>query len=90
MPPLLRGFPKEVYLTVDMDFFDPSVVPGVGTPEPGGARWYQGLEIVDAILKGRRLAGFDIVELCPRREKGVSVRAAVRFAKHLLARAVSD
>lgn len=90
LPPLLRGFPERVYLTVDMDFFDPSVVPGVGTPEPGGAGWYQGLEIVDAILQGRRLTGFDIVELCPRREKEVSVRAAVRFAEHLLARAVSD
>lgn len=90
LPPLLGGFPEKVYLTVDMDFFDPSVVPGVGTPEPGGAGWYQGLEIVDAVLRGRRLTGFDIVELCPRREKEVSVRAAVRFAAHLLARAKPD
>jgi agmatinase len=37
LPPLLRRLPRAVYLTIDMDFFDPSVVPGVGTPEPGGA-----------------------------------------------------
>jgi agmatinase len=39
LPPLLGDFPEKVYLTVDMDFFDPSVAPGVGTPEPGGAGW---------------------------------------------------
>jgi agmatinase len=90
LPSLLRGFPDEVYLTVDMDFFDPSVVPGVGTPEPGGAGWYEALDIVDAVLEGRRLAGFDIVELCPPREKARSVRAAVRLALHLLSRAAVD
>jgi len=86
LPSLLKGFPRKVYLTVDMDFFDPSVVPGVGTPEPGGAGWYQAQEIVDAVLRGRELMGFDIVELCPRREKKVSVRAAVRFAEYILGR----
>jgi agmatinase len=89
LPPLLKGFPAKVYLTVDMDFFDPSVVPGVGTPEPGGAGWYQALEIVETILRGRKLTGFDIVELCPRREREVSVRAAVRFTEYILDRAGS-
>ena len=84
LPPLLRRIPRRIYLTVDMDFFDPSVVPGVGTPEPGGGGWYDTLDLLDAILAEKEVIGFDIVELCPPREKGVSVRAAARLAEYLL------
>jgi agmatinase len=71
--------PRRIYLTVDMDFFDPGAVPGVGTPEPGGADWYRGLEVVQAVLAEKMLVGADIVELCPPQEGAVSVRAAARM-----------
>ncbi len=87
LPPLLAALPPAVYLSIDMDFFDPAVVPGVGTPEPGGAGWYTGLDIVDAVLDAKALAGFDVVELCPPRERRISVRAASRLLLYVLERA---
>ncbi len=58
----LRG---PVYLTVDMDGLDPSLVPGVGTPEPGGLSWDQTVDVVRAICRNATLVGADIVELMP-------------------------
>jgi agmatinase len=66
-PPLmemLAGLTDQVYVTLDMDGFDPSEAPGVGTPEPGGFGWFDFLDILDA-LKGRSIVGFDVVELLP-------------------------
>ena len=84
LPPLLDALPPSVYLTVDMDFFDPSAVPGVGTPEPGGAGWYDALGIVETLCARKRLVAFDVVELCPPRERERSLRAAARFIEHIL------
>ena len=54
-----------VYLTVDLDGFDPSVMPSTGTPEPGGLLWYEVNEFIGKLIKARNLVGFDINELCP-------------------------
>lgn len=56
---------ENVYITFDLDVFDPSVMPSVGTPEPGGLLWYETLEIVKKIIQHSNLIGFDMVELCP-------------------------
>jgi agmatinase len=56
---------NKVYLTVDLDVFDPSVMPSTGTPEPGGFDWYTALELVRKVTEKKELVGFDIVELCP-------------------------
>lgn len=56
----------EVYLTIDLDAFDPAVVPATGTPEPGGLSWYDAVELVKAVCEAKNLVGFDVVELCPR------------------------
>jgi agmatinase len=53
-----------IYLTFDIDFFDPSLVPGTGTPEAGGVDW-AGCERLLAVLKDRNLVAFDLVELAP-------------------------
>jgi agmatinase len=55
----------KVYLTIDLDVFDPSVMPSTGTPEPGGLGWYKILELIRKVTEQRHLVGFDIVELCP-------------------------
>ena len=55
-----------VYLTIDLDVFDPSIMPATGTPEPGGMGWYDVVALVKAVCKHKNLVGFDIVELCPR------------------------
>ena len=54
-----------VYLTIDLDAFDPSIMPAVGTPEPGGLLWYQTLELLEKVIDQKNIVGFDVVELCP-------------------------
>ena len=56
---------REVYVTIDLDAFDPSVVPATGTPEPGGLDWYQVTDVLAAVARARRVVGFDLVELLP-------------------------
>ncbi|MGA0246468.1 MAG: agmatinase [Schleiferiaceae bacterium] len=55
----------QVYLTIDLDVFDPSVLPATGTPEPGGIHWYDMLSYLKMLFKQREVVGFDIVELAP-------------------------
>ncbi|MBI4552396.1 MAG: agmatinase [Candidatus Latescibacteria bacterium] len=54
-----------VYITVDLDGLDPSIMPAVGTPEPGGLDWYQTIALLRQVCSRRRVVGFDVVELCP-------------------------
>ncbi|MDH3253814.1 MAG: agmatinase [Acidobacteriota bacterium] len=54
-----------VYVTIDMDGFDPSVVPATGTPEPGGLDWYQVTGLLAEVARRRHVVGFDVVELLP-------------------------
>ncbi len=63
---LLSRLPEKIFLTVDLDFFDPSEVPGVGTPEPGGPRWYETLGFLKEVARRKKIIGFDLMELCPR------------------------
>ncbi len=54
-----------VYITVDLDGFDPSIMPSTGTPEPGGLRWRQVTELLARVTQAHRCVGADIVELAP-------------------------
>jgi len=75
---------KPVYLTVDLDWFDPSIVPGTGTPEPGGYFWDDFAAIIE-ILKDHNLIAADIVELSPQLDlSGVSSVVAAKIARSLL------
>ena len=56
---------ETVYITVDCDGFDPAIMPAVGTPEPGGLTWYEGLALLRRVIETRRVVGCDLVELCP-------------------------
>ena len=56
---------KKVYLTIDLDALDPSIMPAVGTPEPEGLFFENILEIVKEIVKEKEILGFDLVELSP-------------------------
>jgi agmatinase len=55
----------QVYITIDLDVFDPSIMPSTGTPEPGGLKWYDVLALLHAVCRGKTLVGFDVVEMCP-------------------------
>jgi agmatinase len=61
----LQSAQGEVYVTVDIDFFDPALVPGTGTPEPGGGDWYTALAFLRALSQRSRIVGFDLMELAP-------------------------
>jgi agmatinase len=74
---------KNVYITLDLDVFDPSVLPSTGTPEPGGLDWYTVLTLLKVICKTRNLIGFDIMELCPTENKAPDFLAAKLIYKLL-------
>jgi len=54
-----------VYVTIDLDVFDPSIMPSTGTPEPGGLGWYGVLALLKNLCSIKNVIGFDVVELCP-------------------------
>jgi agmatinase len=62
---IVDALSDEVYITVDLDGFDPSECPGVGTPEPGGLSWFQVGDLLEQVATRKRLVGFDIMELMP-------------------------
>ena len=65
MDEVIRRLPKNLYITIDTDAFDPSICPSVGTPEPGGLQWYPTLKFLRKVFKKCDVKGFDIVELNP-------------------------
>ncbi len=78
----LRGRP--VYLTVDLDWFDPAVMPGTGTPEPGGFLWSDFAAVINE-LRHHRLMGADVVELAPQLDSsGISSVLAAKVTRSLL------
>ncbi len=62
---VLDHLTDEVYVTIDLDGLDPSIVPATGTPEPGGLGWYQVTDLLGRVASSRRVVGFDVVELLP-------------------------
>jgi agmatinase len=73
-----------VYITIDLDGFDPSICPATGTPEPGGLMWYESLEFFKKVFEQKNVVGFDIVELCPHEnEKSSDFLAAKLYYKLL-------
>lgn len=75
---------ENVFITIDLDAFDPSILPSTGTPEPGGLLWYETLEFLKKIFDEKNVVGFDIVELCPNeKEKSSDFLAAKLYYKML-------
>jgi len=73
-----------VFITIDLDAFDPSIMPSTGTPEPGGLLWYETLVFLKQVFKEKNVIGFDIVELCPNEnEKSSDFLAAKLYYKML-------
>ncbi len=66
MDELISKLNDKVYITIDADGFDPSVMPAVGTAEPGGLLWHQGLKLLKKVAEKKQIIGFDIVECAPK------------------------
>jgi agmatinase len=62
---IVKTLERNVFITIDVDVFDPGLIPSVGTPEPGGLEWYEVLDLLKAVIKEKNIVGFDVVELCP-------------------------
>ncbi len=75
---------KPVYLTVDLDYFDPSVIPATGTPEPGGPAWWPTLRFLDDLFRRARVVACDLVELAPSPGLHLADFAAARLAYKLM------
>lgn len=75
---------ENVYVTFDVDFFDPSLVPATGTPEPGGADWWQATDLLRAVFRERNVVGADIVELAPREGHEASATVAAKLAYKMM------
>ena len=61
----LAALGDTVYLTFDVDYFDPSLIPATGTPEPGGPPWYPTLKLLRRVFAEKTVVGVDVVELAP-------------------------
>jgi len=79
-----RSLSEHVYLSIDLDVFDPSLMPAVGTPEPGGIGWYETLDLLREVSKDKKIVGFDIVELCPIKGQVASDFLAAKLIYRLL------
>ena len=63
---IVASLSDNVYVSIDLDVFDPSIMPAVGTPEPGGMQWHEVLNLLRYVTRHKRVIGFDLVELCPK------------------------
>lgn len=82
---------ENVYITIDLDAFDPSIMPSTGTPEPGGLLWYETLDFLRQVFEEKNVVGFDIVELCPNpNEKSSDFLAAKLYYKMLTYKFLND
>lgn len=80
----------EVYVTFDIDAFDPSLVPGTGTPEPGGLGWYDAIDLLSEVARRKRIIGCDVVELSPLLEDHISPVVAAKLVYKLIGLALPE
>jgi agmatinase len=77
-----------VYVTIDIDGFDPAYAPGTGTPEPGGLNWFQVTDLLAAVAKQRQIVAADVVEVRPLPGSNVTEFLAARLLHRLMGLAV--
>lgn len=84
---VVKQLTDDVYITIDLDGFDPSVISATGTPEPGGLQWYPVLALLKKVFQTKNIIAADIVELCPPLEPYSSISAftAAKLLYKLLA-----
>ena len=81
---VIEKLSKNVFISFDLDAFDPSILPSTGTPEPGGLFWYETLDFLFRVFKEKNVVGFDIVELCPNeKDRSSDFLAAKLYYKML-------
>lgn len=81
---VIARLPKNVYITIDLDVFDPAIMPSTGTPEPGGLFWYDVLALLKTTAAQRNIVGCDVVELCPNEKNKTPDFMAAKLIYKLL------
>lgn len=81
---ICRLLPPDIYVTIDLDAFDPAVVPAVGTPEPGGLSWEDVLAVLRPVFRRKNVVAADIVELAPLGEERSSDFLAAKLGYRLI------
>lgn len=81
---LLDLLPDKIYLTFDIDYFDPALVPATGTPEPGGGLWYPTLRLLRRLFEAKRVVALDVVELAPLGGQPTSDFVAAKIAYKMI------
>jgi len=87
---ILEALTEDVFITFDVDGLDPSIMPGTGTPEPGGLDWYEAVDLMAAVAARKRIVGFDIVELAPIAGQVGSDFLCARLAYRMMGLALSS
>ncbi|MCB9246330.1 MAG: agmatinase [Flavobacteriales bacterium] len=87
---ILNNLGDIVYITVDADGFDPSVMPAVGTIEPGGLQWFDALRIFREVCSKKKVVGFDIVECAPRPGEVLTEYSLAQLAYKIMTYSLSD
>ncbi|MCG2430729.1 agmatinase [Aequorivita xiaoshiensis] len=81
---VIEALGENVFITFDLDAFDPSILPSTGTPEPGGLLWYETLDFLKQVFEEKNVVGFDIVELCPKEDEKSSDFVAAKLYYKML------
>lgn len=81
---------ESVYVTIDLDAFDPAQVAAVGTPEPGGLLWDEVSELLETVTRTRRVVGFDVTELAPSLGSRASAQLAAKLTYRLIGLALRE
>ncbi len=75
---------EKVFITIDLDGLDPSLLPGVGTPEPGGLNWYELTKFLKEVFMNHQVIGCDVMELAPTSDSVVSEFTAAKLVYKLI------
>jgi agmatinase len=86
---VVQRLPPRVYLSFDLDALDPSVLPGTGTPEPGGLDWYTAIDLIAAVASAREIVAADVVELAPIAGQVASDFLAAKLCYKILGHALA-
>ena len=81
---------ENVYITIDLDVFDPSLIPSTGTPEPGGPDYFEIMHFLREVVRRKNVVGFDVVELCPSPVNKSSDFIAAKIIYQLLSYVFAD
>ena len=85
-----KNFPKKVFITFDVDGFDPAVMPATGTPVPGGLDWWGAMQLIDEVAASRKIVGFDVLELAPIKNLSYPDFTAARLVYALMSASVNS